>query len=224
MGGSSGVGSRRDQLLRRFRQSPLYDGRRPRPFRQPLDWESNHRAYLAAGSVVFAAPFVGLRLVLTGGWWERAGGLVVVAASLVLAFGVLQWLRRPVDPRAAAALESRYRRSATSRWWRSPDKPPPGFFTVDLHHPWVQPAPKLAEAFADEASREVTSGHPLFSRELICRARCKVCDLLVFETDDGTWAVLRLTGQLRQRPPLPETVRFDSYVALEAAMNEHRHP
>jgi hypothetical protein len=211
-------------LLRRFRQSPLYDGRRPRPFRQPLDWESNYRAYLAAGAVVFAVPVVGLRLLVIGRWWERPVGLVVFCAGLVLAFGVVQWLRRPVDPRAAGTLEAQHRQSGTMRWWYGPDKPPPGFFTVDLRRPWVRPSQKLADAFADEASREVTSGHPLFSKELICRARCEVCDLLVFESHDGTWAIVRLTGRLRQRPPLPETVRFDSYVALEAAMNEHRHP
>jgi hypothetical protein len=216
-------GARSRQLRRLVRDSPIFDGVRPQRVRGPLDWYYNLRIYAVVGLLVLAVPWVGLLFLFRGPWWERLAGLVLFPAGSVLAFGAVQWLRRPVDPYAAAALEARYRQSRFLRWWRSPDKPPPGFLTVDLRPPWVRPTPKLADAFADEASREITSGHPLFSKDLICRARCEICDLLVFESHDGTWAIVRLTGRLRQRPPLPETIRFDSYAALERAMEQHQH-
>ena len=54
--------------------------------------------------VVVAVPYSGLHILLTDRWWERLFGLVLLLVGSVPAFGLIQWLLRPVDPEARGAL------------------------------------------------------------------------------------------------------------------------
>ena len=116
------------QLRRLLRSSPVFDGLRPQKARRPLDWEENHRWYLVVGLMTPAVALGGGNLLLTGRWWERPLGFVLLVAGSVLTFGLLQWLRRPVDPEALASL--RRRQKARGRFgglkMRRPPRFPPG--------------------------------------------------------------------------------------------------
>jgi hypothetical protein len=59
------------------------------------------------GLMVLIPPLLGVDFLLTGGWWQRMAGLVLFPAGSLLDFGLVQWLRRPVDPDAQAALRRR---------------------------------------------------------------------------------------------------------------------
>jgi hypothetical protein len=73
-------------------------------------------------------PFLGLNFLLTGRWWERLIGLVLVPAGSVVAFGLVQWLRRPVDTEALEALRRRQEARGTFGGLkkRRPPRFPPG--------------------------------------------------------------------------------------------------
>ena len=120
--------SARKRLQGFLRESPIYDGLHPRRARGPLDWDIHNRFYVWFGLMVLILPFLGADFLLTGRWWERLVGLVLFPAGSLLAFGLLQWLRRPVDPEAVAAL--RRRQKARGRFggmkMRRPPRFPPG--------------------------------------------------------------------------------------------------
>ena len=124
----SGPGATTGRLARFVRESPLFDGWRPQRLRGPLDWQVNNRFYVWFGLVVLILPALGLQLLLTGRWWERLGGLVLFPAGSLLAVGLMQWLRRPVDPEEVEALHRR--QAARGRFGgmkrRRPPRFPPG--------------------------------------------------------------------------------------------------
>jgi hypothetical protein len=114
-----------ERLRRVLRESPIYDGLRPRRTRRPLDWGLNFRIYIVLGFLVLAVPYIGLLILLTWRWWERPFGLVLLMAGCLPAFGLVQWLRRPVDPEALAAL--RRTQQARGRFGGIKTRRPPRF-------------------------------------------------------------------------------------------------
>jgi hypothetical protein len=93
----------------------------------------------------------------------------------------------------------------------------------DLPEPWFRPADHQVDALRREALAEIGPGHDLAGRNLLPVAKCSCCDDVVFQVDDGTFAIVHLTwtGHL-DRAPSPTTRRFQTIRALLSAANNHR--
>ena len=94
----------------------------------------------------------------------------------------------------------------------------------DLPEPWFGPADEQAHALSHEALAEIGHDHELASRDLVLVAACSGCDLVVFQVEDGTFAIVHLTwtGRL-EAAPWPTARRFRTMRALVAAASDHRH-
>jgi hypothetical protein len=95
---------------------------------------------------------------------------------------------------------------------------------LDLPEPWFPPADHLANALRREALAEIGPDHDLAGHDLVPVGKCAGCDHVVFQIDDGTFAIVQLTwiGHL-DRPPWPITRRFQTIHALLAAAGDHQH-
>jgi hypothetical protein len=90
--------------------------------------------------------------------------------------------------------------------------------------PWYRPQPQLAAVLAAEAQAEVGPEHELAGRQLAAVVRCGGCDEVIFSVDDGTFAQIHLTWARHPEPePLPATLRLGGFLALEIAIDNHRH-
>jgi len=97
-----------------------------------------------------------------------------------------------------------------------PDLQPP--------EPWFRPDPSQAARLEREAAAEIGPGHELAGHTLTAITACSGCDRVIFQVDDGTFAIVHLTWTTRHEPdPWPATQRPGGYIALELLINDHSH-
>jgi hypothetical protein len=90
--------------------------------------------------------------------------------------------------------------------------------------PWFRPDEQLATALVREARAEIGSDHELAGRELTAVVKCGSCDEVIFNVDDGTFALVHLTwARHPEPPPWPDTTRLGGFIALETAIDNHQH-
>jgi hypothetical protein len=75
--------------------------------------------------------------------------------------------------------------------------------------------------YANEATKEIHSGHPLHGQTFTTFANCSACDDVAFSMTDGSFVIVHLTYNTNERPPWPRFTNHRDYAALLAAMNEH---
>lgn len=93
-----------------------------------------------------------------------------------------------------------------------------------LAEPWWRPSDQQAQALCREALLEIGPGHELAGRGLITVAVCEGCDDVLFELDDGTFAMVHLTWRGRQEPSRwPTTRRMESVQELRQVASDHHH-
>jgi hypothetical protein len=96
---------------------------------------------------------------------------------------------------------------------------------MSLPQPWFRPADRQAEALRREALAEIGPDHELAGRDLVTVAACGGCDRVVFQVDDGTFAIIHLTWS-KTRPEqvgYPKFRRIGSLFALRHEFGDHDH-
>jgi hypothetical protein len=79
------------------------------------------------------------------------------------------------------------------------------------------------QVFEREAAAEIAFGHELHGIALTGIAKCEGCDDVVFRASDDTFAIVHLSWTHKpDRPPWPRTTRLGSFIAVEAAMDQHQ--
>jgi hypothetical protein len=90
--------------------------------------------------------------------------------------------------------------------------------------PWFRPNPRLAAALVREARAEIGSDYELAWHYLTAVVKCGGCDEVIFNVDDGAFALVHLTwARHPEQPPWPATTCLGGFIALETAIDNHKH-
>ena len=94
----------------------------------------------------------------------------------------------------------------------------------DDRRSWIPVAADEGAALRHQAAATITPGHPLHGLTIEADARCSGCESVAFRVEDGTFAIVHLSGDGDTgEPPRPPTVRCETRIDYELALDAHRH-